>query len=454
MSKIYDVLEEQGLVSSEQVEAAFRKWSLADAIAIRDEILGALEEDKQDSKSKREDISADEFKFFASSSIRGDYGCQTWGCRVAKAADLVRYAALYCDKVIIPISLDRHVTQGEEDTSFKFDLAGSILCLQEFRPASEAGVLRLVPDELYFCAECAKAAAERYANSERSVEDFLLQNQTKFSMDYVPAGEETPLPLVEVRGPDELLEHGRLLAMYRNEPAWVSDLGSSGPPRRRYSLSPLEVEKTGIVRDLLHQLAADAAFQQIYTANHEAKYLTSLPAQAQAIEIASRNRDAAQRVASLLTAITHSVPILNELPTSSTIRIRREDPEAFLRYRSALGRILSEYVETERVIGASEAREIYADILLPEILRLRAKAKSHRESKLTSAIKKCTFSALVVTVGLFGGLPASVALALKAAGATNLLRDVHDAVSETPTTSSQIKDENLYFLVRVLEEAE
>ena len=123
MTKVYSLLEKKGLVTAEQVETSFRQWTSQQATGLRDELLDALEEDKAAVDSVPMDITGGEFRFFASSSIRGDYGCSLWGCRAAKAANLARYAALYCDSVIVPVRLDLHAIPETDDFHFKEALA-------------------------------------------------------------------------------------------------------------------------------------------------------------------------------------------------------------------------------------------------------------------------------------------------------------------------------------------
>ena len=49
----------------------------------------------------------DPFTFHASASIRGDSGCSAINCRGDKISFLARYAALYANELIFPLSL-RH----------------------------------------------------------------------------------------------------------------------------------------------------------------------------------------------------------------------------------------------------------------------------------------------------------------------------------------------------------
>ena len=152
----------------------------------------------------------------------------------------------------------------------------------------------------------------------------------------------------------------------------------------------------------------------------------------------------------LLAQLTHAIPILDELPTATVVRIRNEEPDSFLRYRVALSKILTEYIKARKHVEPSEAKQIYADLLLPEILRLRSETKNYRKAKMAGAIKKGASSAIAVTLGLFGGFSPEVTAALIAAGVTGLL----DVVSENQKAKSEIRNENFYFLLKILDESE
>jgi len=454
MSNVFAVLEEKGLVTGEQVESAFRSWSPKEAEEIRDSLWTALLADKKEVDEPASDLTAGEFRFFASSSIRGDFGCDEWGCRATKAANLARYAALYCETVIVPVRMNLHTDSKHNPFVFKNELAGTILCLQQLRQASESGILRLVPDSLFLCPECAKEAGERFTSSVQAAQDFMLKNTDKFSVEYLPKDSEIPVVRLEVKGPEEYLEHGRVIMVFFETPEWLRNLGTGGVPESGYKFSPIEIEKTGVIASLLSNLVGDAGIQQYYGAYYGAKCLTNLPAQAHVLNTLNDDDFMAQCTSGLLANIAHSVPLLNELPTAVVARIRKEEPDAFIRYRAALGKIVKEYVKAKKNVGATEAKEIYSDLLLPEILRLRAQAKDFRKSKVAAAVKKCTFSAVAVTVGLFGGLPAQIASVLKVAGGSSLLRDLRDAVFDGDGARSEVRNDNFYFLLRVLDETE
>jgi hypothetical protein len=56
-----------------------------------------------------------------------------------------------------------------------------------------------------------------------------------------------------------------------------------------------------------------------------------------------------------------------------------EEPTAFDQYRFALSGILAEYVSKQKVVRPSDARLIYKEKILPEILRLRRRAETYRK---------------------------------------------------------------------------
>ncbi|HWZ99516.1 MAG TPA: hypothetical protein VN025_17295 [Candidatus Dormibacteraeota bacterium] len=455
MNSVYSLLERHGLITADQIESAAKRWTQKQAHDLRDELFEALSAEKAAVSSPKSDITIGKFRFFASASIRGDFGCEESYCRIAKAANLARYAALYCETVFVPVRLDMH-EHGNEDNGawFRSHLAGTVLSLNELRPASESGIVKLVPEGLFFCQNCEREASQNFTESAEVAKQFLLKNEKEFTAEYFPPNDDLPLPRVVIKGPEEYLEHGQIVRIYSMLPQWAQELQSQGGKTSSYQLGETEIRKSGVVRSILSALAGDAAFQHSYALRYGAKCLTNLEGQAQVLRAFNDDDYMAQCTSVLLANMTHSVPMLDELPIATAVRIRKEDPESFLRYRAAIGKVFSDYVESKKFVNPREAKGIYTDILLPEVLRLKAQVKSLRKSNIKEAAKKLTFSAAVVTIGLIGGLPAQIAAALKVAGTTNLLRDAHDIFSRADKSSSDVKNENFYFLLRLLEEKE
>ncbi len=80
----------------------------------------------------------------------------------------------------------------------------------------------------------------------------------------------------------------------------------------------------------------------------------------------------------LCSQLTHETPLLADVPLRTVLKVRSEEPEAFIQYRAAIEKIASDYIKTRTNIGKKEAREIYAEFLRPEILKLNSEAKAIR----------------------------------------------------------------------------
>src|SRR5713101_91390 len=101
---VYRLLEREGLLSPRKVHA----YVFNSSVRLLELLWGDLYSSISSAGDVREmgfDTSIDAYNFLAGSSIRGDSGCFHWRCRLKKARLLARYAALYCDRVIVPFRL-------------------------------------------------------------------------------------------------------------------------------------------------------------------------------------------------------------------------------------------------------------------------------------------------------------------------------------------------------------
>src|SRR5208282_1250864 len=147
MNSILQVLENRGLVSSDSVERLFNDWTFSDVQGVQEELDDALDQDAGSVQC----VSAmgDPFNFVASASMRGDFGCSSWECRLEKAKLLARYAALYTDRTVVPLPLGRFRAAAELQVRER--LSGTILCVQQLRPLVEAGIVDFARQEFPYC---------------------------------------------------------------------------------------------------------------------------------------------------------------------------------------------------------------------------------------------------------------------------------------------------------------
>jgi hypothetical protein len=146
MNPLLQILENRGLVSSDSVERFFNDWTFSDVRKVQEELDAALDQDAGSVQC----VSAigDPFNFIASASMRGDFGCVNWECRLQKTGLLARYAALYADKTVVPLPLG---ILTEDEFNVRHLLSGTMLCIQQLRPLVEAGIVDFARQEFPYC---------------------------------------------------------------------------------------------------------------------------------------------------------------------------------------------------------------------------------------------------------------------------------------------------------------
>ncbi len=450
MNKVLEVLENRGLVSAESVERFFNDWPFADVQQVRDELDAGLEYDP--GIGQNIPTVGDPFNFVASASMRGDFGCSNWECRLDKIRLLARYSALYADNVVVPLPLGIFY-RDEHEYHIRHLLSGTILCVQHLRPLVESGIVSFAHQEFRYCNKHLHLALPEHLSIAKAARNLYLENRQRFTVFAEPPEDEgDDQPAFNIEGPPEFLEHGRIIKVLYEVPGWFS---SWARLKRRKQLSSVTAGKSHLIEEIFDELARDVAIQQALGLRYDAKYLTNLPGEALVLSRFNAEDSYFAHCRNVLCAsLTHSIPLLEDLPIKTVLKVRATEPDAFIQYRAAVGKIVSEYIKERKVVGKKEAQEIYSDILLPEVLKLNSEARAARRAALKKAAAKTLIAAGVVGVGVFGGfLPAQLADLIKTIGGLGLVRELGEAFASIEKNPSQIRNNNFYFLLRLSQEA-
>jgi hypothetical protein len=386
------------------------------------------------------------FNFLASSSIRGDLLCTAWGCKSRKLATLSRIAALYADQVCLPISTGIIKQDSAENRE---ELGTALATISVMRPLIESGLVILTPPggECY-CPECLKSSGIPMRQLRRKATAFWREHADRFQAIYRPPSIGETGPVVELTGPTDFLEHRMIYELFES-PKWEPHRFQHVGGKPGAILSPSLLKRSNLLEGLcFSELTWDLVAQQIYGLKYGTKHLTDLPGEA---EFYSASGDQMQQgMAALCEALTHSIPLLPEIPLRTLIQVRQQEADAFVAYRAALGGILRNHVQPGRPISARDAQQICGDELSPKLAELRMTAKALTRSTRQKAIAKVTTSAAVLGIGVFGGLlPASLKTILGAVGGISLLREVAETLASLERYPSQVRSHNLFFLLRL-----
>jgi len=437
MNPTIDVLEKYGLITSERVKDHIYSLNSLNWNDLLEELNESLRVQGEVPINQESDLTP--FNFVASSSIRGETGCSAETCRLSKTNMLGRYAGLFCDHVVLPVHL--HRIESEPTDFDKRRFSTSLISLLELRPLIDVNIVKPVLG-LNYCPRCNpnKLAADEII--VRVADKLLALNYQRFSVSKVRfRSKEDRLAL---EGPEEFIEHG---AIYRRGPFPFPIKGL------RYGRLPDSLaRKTHYVEGVFHRIIKETVLQQIYGARFNAKYLTDLPGETTVLSVLKENDQLAAQTSTLCAQLAHRIPLLGEIPLETIVRIRKEDHDVFLSYRAAIQKIIKDHLAAGKGVGEVEARDLFSDILEPEIARLNLKAKSERGSLLKKSGAKFAATFAAVALGVHTGIvPTQMAAIVGAIGGFSALGNIAEALASLK--SSSVRNDNLFFLLRLKQES-
>jgi hypothetical protein len=449
MHEAIEVLENNGLVSERQLVdiSGFDKRKVVKVY----EQLHSVVRDTQERNPGLDLDEIDPFTFMASASMRAESTCWDWDCRIQKLDFLGRYAALYANKITVPLSL-REPSEVRDIDWAKSLLLHSGLTLLRLRPLIDQGYV--VP-AVMITRHCActrdwigKMIQLTHDGADDAAHDLVKSFHTVYQLpDKSPTGRST----IYVEGPEDFLEHGSLVQLFDEGPTWrarnwrYNRLGKHdlGGPR-----------KLAVVQRIFHQIASDTTFYLAFARRNNARYLTDRRGEAFLLEMLTDDDDVAASSEAMSAYMRHSVPLLGDLPLATLLRIRKEERDSFIRYRSALQRLFTEAAKQKRRIGKLEAKEIYKQQIEPQILKMRSELHQEQRRQRKRLIGGLAALAASVGLGAFGGI---VPLLAKAAvvGASamvggRLLSKAAEAKCEHGATLKETND--FYFLLKLTQE--
>jgi hypothetical protein len=145
---------------------------------------------------------------------------------------------------------------------------------------------------------------------------------------------------------------------------------------------------------------------------------------------------------------------MTEIPISTILRVRQRDPETFQNYRSAVTGIVRNYASNRKKVGVAEAKEIYLDVLKPQLDALQAQAKNVRREQARSGLLKVAASSALIGLGIYSGiLPSQLSNLVKTIGGFSVAKDLAESLGALHRNSTEIRNHNLYFLLRLKQES-
>jgi hypothetical protein len=447
MHPLISIFEKKGLVGGDQIERAIlTEWSIAQIETFFEELYDATAAAESDvQKTATDDNPLTAFNFVSSFSLSGAGGCPALSCRTERAQLVARYAALYADRVIVPMNLlnPRHYQRpqnSEREADLRYELAGTLLIIHEMRPAIEADLISVITPELHFCQDCAAKALERIGRIRRAAQELAVETRKEFSMSFLGS---QPFPHFKVNGPTEYCEHGGFVRISREFPRW---LPKSYHSKVAVSLPPTILRRSRIVEQVFRNIAREVVLQEFFSDRYNAKTLTSNPGELVLLSELNPDRSRYSRIEASLSRITHVIPLMGEVSLAKAVRIRKQEPDSFLVYRRALSEVFKESLQSGEVLTERRASAIVSDILEPELAKLRELSRDTRTNATKKAALRLAFAGAILALGFFRGLlPAEFSALGSAAAISGLV----ESLGELRVSSTATRNQNFHFLLRL-----
>ena len=449
MHKLFEILESHGFISENDIPKADqlpRKEVVPLYEAVYSVVFAAQYPDIDLEADSSPDL--DPFSFMASASMRADSGCLEPICRIRKLDFLARFTAMYANHVTLPLPL-AHPDQASSIDRCRDDLYRSLMSLFALRPLIENGIVRPVTMRTTHC-EHVKALVDEmktfvHAAAGWGAKQFLSDFEIAYQPpEKSPSGRSTAY----IDGPEDLLDHGSLVALFDEGPSWRAKSWKYDDEGKTILKGK---KKLVFIEQVFNTIANDTTFYLAYGQEHRSRLLTDRRGEAFLLSLLNQDEEL-QSTSRAMEFLSHSIPLLADIPLSTVLRIRREERDSFESYRRAITSLTAEVLAENGGLSIEAAKDAFKAKLEPQIEKVKAEVIAERTRQARRLAIGIPSLAAAVLIGAWGALPIIVKGVLAAAGAASGTGLLSKAAASKCEHGADLRQKNdLYFLLRMME---
>lgn len=379
------------------------------------------------------------FNFSVDSTLEGGgFPCADYACREQNIYHLAKFSALYADKTLIHCPIDSAFEKGHDDYVSVDELAFGIYLTMRVEEIVKAGIFGFSSNYIPLCQDCLARQIEKESKAKSLIsnywDDLVRQfcSSTACTLRRAPDGNL----YVEIEGMDAYGSHEEIDVDFLIIPPEYELLYES---QGETQLNRDMLERGGVTAILLPLL--DDCFQALinpYFSN--SSYLTTRPAQIEFLEFATSTLYSREDQAFPIHQLSCPLPIAENATLHSILDCRIRNEESFLVFRDALSKGLN-----GRPLDSSTISDLKNDVIDPELHKISLVMKNEQSRLVTSAGIEAAFGVASLTLGQYGIISPSDAMAiLGAAGMGAIASQAADYLR-----GSKIKENPMYFLWRL-----
>lgn len=382
--------------------------------------------------------------------------CELVKCRAERLDELARYAALYADRVIIYNSLsDMAPTFGhpppEDCEDFREEVLADLYLLAQIRPIVEGGLIVPFTPQSNVCPSCfAERAFGMSARTRLRRAERKLSQDIRKSIGVIFEKDEFGYALI-FSGPKRLLPHGEMVLHVRADlPELPSRIRRRLDAGETIVLSPAMREKLAATKRVSDSILHNLDYQLAVAGAIEGSFLTHRDVDLDVIRYISGDLDLERRNEIAANHLQALVPFAGEVSISDLMTLRNRESEAFIRFRAAMRAAVSEFKLGGSCFSVKDAKELYTDVISPELTRLNQKVTEAKRSLIKEPLVSAAATTATIIFGLYTGLiPAELRTAAEALGVTKIVGDMVGQVVKNSDVTKSIRPEKFYYLWKV-----
>lgn len=459
MTALFEQIDNSNLVKDGEVNP-----NVVDSMSVID-ILDFAEQSKEITIYQDSRLPKDLFTHAASESMSAAaWPCESPRCRLTKALNLAQYAAFYSDKVYIQNFVANHLKHLESEkypneSVMKNRFFTDLVVLQALRPIIEAGII--VPVSFDNCCTSCFIKEVLKKESDESLKHSLSALAIRYAAEltYTVYCDDQGLYNLRMTGPEELLEHGYLANLSQNPfPCITHDrkIRKAVQQGREVTVPRSWVEKMKLDISL-----AEHSFQNAIFGLRSAQVIGSHFITDRSLDVSLANDIASDsnlinRNSIIQEHLTSLVPYLENVNPSEILHIRRNDEDAFVRFRQVLNDAVNECsASNPRTFTKQDAVSIFQDVLRPELSRLDQVARHAQKSVLKGTTHTAVACTAAIVFGYFTGLlPLDLLATARALGLVKVVSDLTRSTLKSADASKEMQASPIYFLWKIKRESQ
>jgi hypothetical protein len=446
--KLYDVLRESNLLRRGKIQAS-RVENLSAS-----QILDLAERLRISSQPEPRTGKLSYFEHAASTSLGGGRDeCMAITCRWERLGHLARFAALYSDRVHIRsffADYEHAKAKKINISALRSVFAEDLILLVALKPLLESQLIVFEGDLRHICLDCFAAAIGHGDHAGSVVKSAFaqLRNEYRENTEFLLTRKNN-LYFLSISGPEPYFNHAfyqvwkSLPQLIEARPRILQQLQNTGS----VIISPTLASQLRLYDDLTGKVGMNLAYALLAAYSRKTSFLTDKEIHIRFLQTLGTSVDEERTNKIALEHLTTIVPFLEDLRLSDLVRLRKKEEESFTQFRAALNRSIYDFAKLGKSLTRVEARQIYADIIAPELARLEKTVKQARRSLFKNVGISAVGMIGAISFGLLSGLvsPEFTAIA-QAIGLTKFSGDAISNLASIKNAEDSIRHDNYYFL--------